>query len=203
MRNWIIKYSLEIFSALVIIFVMINILFFPEINYIQKLTLTFALVAVLHEFEEKRYPGGFFDLMVKKFGLSTEKTNVDLASFFVICYWVVLISLSYIFDNMVMFLIMSVSLGIFETFIHTAGIWLHKMKKPYTPGLISAWIMGLLSGYSIYYLNVNNLAIGKDYLFGTILMVIGFIILQRGTLYAANMTYRDIKENIKKNFSSK
>lgn len=201
MKNWIIKNSLELFSALVIILVMIHILFFPEISYVQKLTLAFALVSVLHEFEEKRWPGGFFELMAKKFGLSKEKTNVDLAGFFVICYWIVLISLAFVFDNMVMFLIMSVALGIFEAFIHTVGIWIHKMRKPYTPGLISAWLMAMLSGYTIYYLNTNLLASGKDYLLGIILMIFGFMILQRGTFYAANMTYKDIRENIKKKLS--
>ena len=44
----------------------------------------------------------------------------------------------------VRFMVVPIALGIFETFIHTAGIWIHNMKKPYTPGLASAWPMGAL-----------------------------------------------------------
>lgn len=203
MKNWIVKYSLEIFSAAVLLFVMAVMLFFPEVSYVQKLTLGFAILAVLHEYEEKRTPGGFFELMAKKFGMSLENTNVDLAGFFVICYWLVLIVLPFVFDSMVVLLVMPIALGIFEAFVHTAGIWIHHMKKPYTPGLASAWPMAALSVYSICYLNNHTDITGKDYLVGTLLMVIGFAILQRGTLYAANMTYKDVRNNLMKVLKSK
>lgn len=203
MKNWIIKYSLEIFSAIVLIFVMAVMLFFPEVSYIRKLALGFAILAVLHEFEEKRTPGGFFELMVKKFGLPVENTNVDLAGFFVICYWLLLIILPFAFDRLEIFLIMPIALGFFEAFVHTAGIWLHHMKKPYTPGLVSAWLMAALSLYSVCYLNIHTDVSGSDYLIGTLLMVVGFIVLERGTLYAANMTFKDIRNNIKNILKSK
>ena len=203
MKNWIIKYSLEIFSTAVLLIVMAVMLFFPEVSYIRKLTLGFAILAVLHEYEEKRVPGGFFELMAKKFGMNKETTNVDLAGFFVICYWVVLLVLPYVFDSMELFLVMSIALSIFEAFVHTAGIWIHKMKKPYTPGLASAWLMAALSVYSICWLNANTGISGRDYLVGVLLMVVGFVILERGTLYAANMTFKDVRDNMKKVLRSK
>lgn len=203
MKKCILKYCLEIFSTVVLLFIIGNMLFVPDISYVRKLTLAFAILAVLHEFEEKRTPGGFFDLMAKKFGMSKETTNVDLAGFFVICYWVVLIGLPYAFDDIEMFLVMPITLCIFEAFIHSAGIWIHKMKKPYTPGLASAWPMAALSFYSIYYLNTYTDITGKDYLLGTLLMVVGFIVLERGTLYAANMSFRDVKENMSRVLKTK
>lgn len=60
MKNWIMKYNLEIFSTIVLLFVGVMILFFPEISYVRKITLAYAILAILHEFEEKRTPGGFF-----------------------------------------------------------------------------------------------------------------------------------------------
>lgn len=197
MKNWIVKYSLEIFSAIVLLFLAVIILFFPEISYTRKLTLGFAILAILHEFEEKRTPGGFYELMAKKFGLS-ESMDVDLAGFFVLCYWTVLIVLPYVFDRIVIFLVMPIALGFFEAFVHTAGIWLHHMKKPYTPGLVSAWLMAALSLYAVCYLNTQGSASGTDYLIGVILMVAGFAVLQRGTLYAAKTTLRDVKNKLKK-----
>lgn len=202
MKNWIMKYNLEIFSTIVLLFVGVMILFFPEISYVRKITLAYAILAILHEFEEKRTPGGFFELMAKKFELP-ENTNLDLASFFVICYWLVLIMLPFVFDSVEIFLVMPIALGIFETFIHTAGIWIHHMKKPYTPGLASAWPMGALSVYSIYFLNTYTDISGTDYLIGVILMVIGFLFLERGTLYAANMTFKDLRNKIINTLNSK
>lgn len=203
MKKWITKYSLEIFSTAVLIFISIVLLFFPEISYIRKLVLSFAILAVLHEFEEKRTPGGFYELMAKKFGMSMEKANFDLASFFVICYWVVLIVLAFVFDEIEFFLMMSIALGIFEAFIHTAGIWIHKMKKPYTPGLASAWPMAALSIYSIVYLNAHTDITGIDYLIGTLMMIVGFAIMGRGTMYAAGMTLKDVKQILKDKLTKK
>lgn len=202
MKKWIIKYNLEIFSTLILLFVGVNVLFFPEISYIRKIVLGYAILSILHEFEEKRTPGGFFELMAKKFDMP-ENTNLDLAGFFVTCYWLVLIVLPFVFDNIEIFLVMPIALGIFETFIHTAGIWIHHMNKPYTPGLASAWPMGALSIYSIWYLNTYTDISRTDYLIGVILMVAGFLLLERGTLYAANMTFKDVRNKIKSTLNSK
>lgn len=197
MKKWITKYSLEIFSTTVLLFVSVVMLFFPDISYIRKLVLCFSVLAVLHEFEEKRSPGGFYELMAKKFGIATEKANFDLAGFFVICYWTVLIVLAFVFDEIEIFLVMSIALGIFEAFVHTAGIWIHKMKKPYTPGLASALPMAALSVYSITYLNTNTDISGTDYLLGTLMMIASFAVLGRGTMYAAGMSFKTVKNNMK------
>lgn len=102
MKNWILKYSLEIFSTVVLLFTGVILLFFPEISYIRKISLCYAILAVLHEFEEKRIPGGFFELMAKKFGIPLESTNLDLAGFlsfaigwFLLCYRLCLMAQKY------------------------------------------------------------------------------------------------------------
>lgn len=197
MKRCIIKYSLEIFSAVVLILTLINLLFFPQSSLIRRLTNGFAIMAVLHEFEEKRIPGGFFELMAKKFGISEEQSDLDLASLFVILYWTVILGLSYTFEDITFFFIMPVVLGFFEAFVHTMGIWLHHMKKPYTPGLASAWWMAILSGYSVYCLQSNELAAGTDYLIGSVLMSVGFALMDKGVLYACKMTFADVRNNIR------
>lgn len=59
MKNLIMKYNLEIFSTIVLLVVGVIVLFFPDISYIRKIALAYAILAILHEFEEKRTPGGF------------------------------------------------------------------------------------------------------------------------------------------------
>ena len=73
---------------------------------------------------------------------------------------------------------MAIILSIFEALIHSAGIKIHNLDKPYTPGLVTAWLMAIAAIYSIIQLNKYGLASPFDYLIGVILFIISFLILQ-------------------------
>ena len=150
MKQKLLNYSLEIFCAAVIVLTLIRILFFPELPLIRSLVAGYALLAVLHEFEEKRTPGGFFEM-------------------------------------------------IGHTMLPVVG----KLGKPYSPGMVSAWLMGAMSIYSILCINKAGLATGSDYLIGTLLMVVGFALMQRATLISSGMRYSDLLKNIKSLLFSK
>lgn len=85
-----------------------------------------------------------------------------------------------------------VVLGFFEAFVHTIGIFIHKMKKPYTPGLVSAWIMAAGAIYTIYYLEANELVGVGDYVLGTILMFGGFLLMDLRVLRSVAMSIKDV-----------
>ena len=57
--------------------------------------------------------------------------------------------------------------------------------------------------YSIVYLNTNTDITGIDYLIGTLMMIVGFAIMGRGTIYAAGMTLKDVKNNLKDKLTKK
>lgn len=193
----VLDYSLELFCAIVILLTLIRILFFPELSLIHNLVSAFALTAVLHEFEEKRTPGGFMELMQKAGGVDMAKLDTGLAASFVMIYWVVLLGLSFAFPNLMFFFVMLVCLGIFEAFVHTMAIFVGRIGKPYSPGLVSAWVMCALSIYSIVALNSSELVTGFDWGIGIVLFFFSFVILQRSTLFAARMTYRDFLTNVR------
>lgn len=71
-------------------------------------------------------------------------------------------------------------------------------EKAVHSGACNCMVYGVLSIYSICYLNTHTSIGGTDYLIGVVLMVAGFAIMERGTLYAVNMTFKDVKSNIKK-----
>lgn len=52
MRQKLLDYSLELFCACVIVLTLERILFFPVLPLVRSLVCGFALVAVLHEFDE-------------------------------------------------------------------------------------------------------------------------------------------------------
>lgn len=68
MKKFVLKYYLELFTAFVLVFTVIDGVLYPKISDYRKLINLFMVLGVLHEWEEKRFPGGFFELMAKKSG---------------------------------------------------------------------------------------------------------------------------------------
>ena len=178
MMNFLKKYNIYVFIVLIALLTIYDFLNWDSISMVRKLVNLFAIFAVLHEIEEKYWPGGFHNLMLKKIKVDINDFDLGSANLIVFIFLLVYIALGYIFDNLVFFFIMAIILSIFEALIHTAGIKIHNLDKPYTPGLLTAWLMAIAAIYSIIQLNKYGLASPFDYLIGVILFIISFLILQ-------------------------
>ena len=100
----------------------------------------FVAGIVLHEWEEMRFPGGFYELMTKKLGIggmTDEQVGLSHG----------VVAAAILFFAFLPFLIWPVLpwfagipaiLGFFEALIHIAGIKIHRLKRPYTPGMATA-----------------------------------------------------------------
>lgn len=198
MKRFVVKYHLEIFTVIVAVFTVVDLVLFSGISMNRKLVNLFMILGLLHEWEEKRFPGGFHQLMGKKFGWDLENADFDKAGVYVIAYWLVITILPYVFDKAVCLLLISVALSVFEALVHTMGIFLHKMKKPYTPGLVSAWLMVIGAAYIVWYLETNGLAGAADYILGAVLMLGGFILMDIGVLSAVGANLRDMMKSMRK-----
>ncbi|MBQ9015378.1 MAG: HXXEE domain-containing protein [Firmicutes bacterium] len=196
MKQKILDYSLEMFSFAVLVYAICFALFFREDSHLGIIT-AFMLCAVMHEFEEKRVPGGFFELMAKKFGIRAENDDFRKHTLIVVIYWIVMLSLPLIFRSAVFLPISLSCVGIFEAFIHTAGIKIHKLRKPYTPGLVSAWIMAGVSVYTLRY--VSDIAGTADYVIGAVFMVVTFLMMDVCVLRSFNVSISDVRKNMKGN----
>ena len=76
MKKFALKYYLELFTVFVLVFTLIDCILFSKLSDYRKLINLFMILGVLHEWEEKRFPGGFFELMAKKIGLKAEKRSL-------------------------------------------------------------------------------------------------------------------------------
>lgn len=202
MKKFIFKYHLEIFTAIVVIFTIADVFMFSGITLNRKLVNLFMILGVLHEWEEKRFPGGFHELMGKKFGWDLEHADFDKAGVCVIAYWLVITIIPYVFDDIPCLLIISVALSFFETFVHTMGIFLHKMKKPYTPGLVTAWVMFVAAIYTIYCLEASGVVSVSDYIIGSVLMFVGFAVMDIGVLNAFNASLPEMMKNVREKLNN-
>lgn len=191
------KYNIHILIVLVAFLTVYDFLNWESISIVRKLVNLFAVLAILHEIEEKYWPGGFHALMFKKMNVDIKDVDVEMSNLTVFVFWLVYLGLGYIFDNLVFFFIMTIALSIFEAIVHTAGIKIHKLDKPYTPGLVTAWLLAIAAIYSIIQLNKFNLASPLDYLIGVILFIISFLILQSQVFKQIGVSRREMIKRIR------
>ena len=191
------EYNIHIFILLVALLSAYDILNWDGISVVRKLVNLFAVLAVLHEIEEKYWPGGFHQLMLKKFNIDANEFDVGKANLLVFVFWMVYLTLGYVFDNLVFFFLMTVALSFFEAFIHTAGIKIHNLDKPYTPGLVSAWLLAFAALYSIIQLAKHSLAGPVDYIIGIVLFIISFAILASQVWASAGISAKVMFERIR------
>ena len=64
------KYNMHIFILIVGILTVYDLLNWNSLSLVRKLVNVFAILGVLHEIEEKYWPGGFMELMLKKLKIS-------------------------------------------------------------------------------------------------------------------------------------
>lgn len=166
-----------IFIAIVVCLTVVDIIMWRQLSLVRKLVTVFAVLAAAHEIEEKIWPGGFFDLMLKKFGMEKEEIDLGRATSAVSVYWLLLLILPYIFDQYAWLLVITIVLSFFEAFIHTAGIAIHHMKKPYTPGLVTAWLLAIAAVITTIQFSAKDMVSAGGYVAGTVIMIVSFICL--------------------------
>ena len=116
------KYNTYVFFALVAVLVIADVIVWNSLSLTRKFITAFADAAAMHEIEEKVWPGGFYELMLKKFGMKKEEVDIDRGTLVVSIYWIVILGAAYIFDSQVFLLAITITLSFFEAFIHTVGI---------------------------------------------------------------------------------
>ena len=186
------KYSTQIFLVLVAVLAVFGLIFWGRLSLVRKLVTGFAVLGGLHEIEEKIWPGGFYDLMLKKFGIDKSTVDLDRPGLIVSVYWLILLIPAYVFHSHPVFMAVLIALSFFEAFIHTAGIKIHKLKKPYTPGLVTAWCMAAFSVASIILMKNAGLTTCTDYLIGVPLWILSFICLARTVYSGFGKSFKDI-----------
>lgn len=60
MKNFLLKYHLEMYSIIVAIIAGLGMMNIYEMTDTRKLVLLIMVIGVFHEWEEKRWPGGIF-----------------------------------------------------------------------------------------------------------------------------------------------
>ena len=196
MKRFIKYYALEIYTVLALSFIVTTAVI-GNLSTVQKLVVVDALLFVLHEWEEGHYPGGFIKLIS---GLVGIKVDDEMSRASRIPAGILLLTLSivpFVFDTIPLITIAVATFGIIECFVHTMGIRLFRMKRFYTPGMVTAWLEFVVSVMMITYLAVNDIARWYDYVFGPLLMIVCFGLLQKTMTLMVGIRYSDMPKMIR------
>ena len=193
MKKFLIKYNLEIMTIFLISIVVFNILNWSSISFLIKILTGYIILFILHEWEESRFSGGFYELFFSGFNIETKGKEATL-HLPVAIYILIIMILPLIFKNLELLVLVPLILALLEGFIHNAGIFSFKKKKPYTPGLISADIMFIFSIWSIIQLNIQNVFATYEWIIGILLTIIGFIIMETFFLKTVGLTFNKFRK---------
>ena len=191
MKRFIKYYALEIYTVLALSFIVATAVI-GNLSTVQKLVVVDALLFVLHEWEEGHYPGGFIKLIS---GLVGIKVDDEMSRASRIPAGILLLTLSivpFVFDTTPLIIVAVATFGFIECFVHTMGIRLFRMKRFYTPGMVTAWLEFAVSVMMITYLAVNDIARWYDYVFGPLLMIVCFGLLQKTMTLMVGIRYSDM-----------
>lgn len=200
MKRFIKYYALEIYTVLTLSFIVAAAVI-GNLSTVQKLVVVDALLFVLHEWEEGHYPGGFIKLIS---GLVGIRVDEDMSRASRIPAGILLLTLSivpFVFDTTPLIIVAVATFGFIECFVHTMGIRLFRMKRFYTPGMVTAWLEFVVSVMMIAYLAVNDIARWYDYVFGPLLMIVCFGLLQKTMTLMVGIRYSDMPKMIRRQWT--
>lgn len=194
--NKIIKYNLEIMSCIFAVIVAVGLMNWGELSLLRQMTIVFMVLYTLHEWEESRFPGGFYKIFFSKCTID-ETVSEDRMHFPVAIYLLLILLVPFIFDSVVIFAMVPLMLAFFEGFIHTAGIIIHQLKKPYSPGMVTAWIMFGYSVFMVRKLSAQMEISSMQWILGVLLTIVSFFIMETQFLKTAGITIKEFQTSMR------
>lgn len=193
MKKLIVNYNLEILTVVLAIVFGIGLFFWNSLTLAGKALLGFMVLYTLHEWEESRFPGGFYDLFFEGFGIeitaSEAKMHLPVA-----IYILVMLLAPFALQRATFLVLIPLGLGLFEGVIHVAGIKIHQLKKPYTPGMITGLIMFAYSVFIIIQINRAGGLPSWQWMIGFILAFVGFAVMEQFFLRTVGLTFVDFRK---------
>ncbi|WP_165251605.1 HXXEE domain-containing protein [Adlercreutzia sp. ZJ304] len=129
-------YILTFGGIAVLIYMIIN---WAALTPLQIALSFFIFGITLHEWEETRFPGGFYKLMTGMIGVNnSDQAKIECSHGCVVIAIVFFAYIPFFFNGVHWLALVPAILGIFESFIHIVGIKIHHLKHFYSPGMLTA-----------------------------------------------------------------
>lgn len=191
------KCSLYCLTAYALALLVIGMVMWDSLAIIQKIIIMATCIVTLHEWEEQRFPGGFFELMSRIWQL--DLSNIDLHDMYAKpdIYIFAITCLALIFPNALFLSCAVLLLGVFEGFIHIMGIKLAKLERPYTPGMITGEFFAVFSICCIIFLIESGITVLMDWIFGFIWLFLSFLIMEFFVWRTAGISPKEFSSKVR------
>ena len=198
-------YALEIYTVIAMLLIVLVAVCIPELSVIQKFVVILSFIYILHEWEEGHYPGGFLNLisqmLQRDIDDETKRGSRLVTGVFLLTMTVVPFFFG---DAIPMFVVAIATFSLFEGFIYIFGIRIFRLKKFYTPGMVTAEIQAVISIALIVYLVVNHIGAWYDYVCGPFIFLACFACMQRTLMsMVGGLHYSDMPKLIKAQLKKK
>lgn len=148
MKKFLSKY-VEIYTVVTVVISLMIFILKDKTSKTRKISAILMLISCVHCWEESKWAGGYFDLILNNFKLKG-KVDDNLAYTVLTDLALLATTVSCVVDKKPFSLISS-GMGLFEFASHTLGIKMYNMEKPYVPGMYTSWLWGALSAANIAY----------------------------------------------------
>ena len=193
MKKLMVNYNLEILTTVLSIVFGVSLFFWDSLSLAGKALLGFMVLYTFHEWEESRFPGGFYDLFFGGFGIEITASEARM-HLPVAIYILIMLLVPFALQQTTFLMLIPLGLGLFEGVIHVAGIKIHKLKKPYTPGMITGLIMFAYSIFIIIQINkVGGLPLWQ-WIIGFVLAFAGFAVMEKFFLRTVGLSFGDFRK---------
>ena len=197
-------YSHEIFSVMILMLLTFSSVFvIPDIT--RRIALIYAFLFLLHEWEENNYPGGFFDMLFNEVAIIKPAPSgraLRESRIAVYLLLTVLIFPPYFAHKYIWLVLPIVYLGIFEGLAHTVVIYAFKLKRRYTPGMVTALCQITMSIIVLVYLSKEKLVQGWQYAIGVLIMIVGIVCMATIGMRANRFKPSDMPKMVIRNLKS-
>ena len=193
MKKLIVNYNLEILTTVLSIVFGVSLFFWDSLSLAGKSLLGFMVLYTFHEWEESRFPGGFYDLFFGGFGIEITASEARM-HLPVAIYILIMLLVPFALQQTTFLMLIPLGLGLFEGVIHVAGIKIHKLKKPYTPGMITGLIMFAYSIFIIIQINKMGGLPLWQWIIGFVLAFAGFAVMEKFFLRTVGLSFGDFRK---------
>ena len=196
MKNFIINNNLYLITALGIIVAIITIVNWSAMPVLQRMVSLFFLAIVLHLWEEGKFPGGFTEMITET--LKFTASNRHFGEIITASYVLLITLVPLLFPNVAWLSMAPMMLGFLEVVAHLAAIKIFKLKRFYSPGLVTSVVVLLpISIYTVVYVVQNNLMQPISWLYSLVFMAIGLLLAQQIVVRMSGMKYTDFLKNVR------
>lgn len=193
MKERILDYNLEIMTALLSAAIILSLLFWDSLTLSGRALIGFMALYVLHEWEESRFPGGFYDLFFGGFGIeiTVSESRMHLPA---AVYLLLILIIPFALQHILFLILIPLGLGLFEGVIHVAGIRIHRLDRPYTPGMITALLLFAYSVFVIIQINEAGGLPAWQWVLGFLLSFAGFAIMENCFLRTVGLSFGEFRK---------